>query len=795
MQSWALLGAACLQAVAAYWMEDVQHQGISSFNSDPSAYKVFRNVKDFGAKGDGVTDDTAAINEAFTSGDRCGFDGTCWGGSTTTPATVYFPNGTYLISSSILDYYYTQIIGDPTAMPVIKGSANFTTSQGMSLIEANRYGPDGLSYKPVNVFFRQIRNLILDTTGMSPNTSAVAIHWPSSQATTIQNIVFRLSEVPGNKHTGIFMEEGSGGFLGDLVFYGGQYGAQLGNQQYTTQNLTFYNAQTAISQFWNWFWVYKGITVVNCEVGINITSSSVGSAVILDSTFHNTSVAIAANRSTTEPGEMPGQGSLVFDNVEFSDVDTMVVGLSNAVDLELSSESSTTISGKILGNVYTPNGPNFVYDGPNDWFTRPTALEGQDKYYRHSKPTYDDIPSTQFLSARSFGAKGDGVTDDTAALNLLFNSASQSYSSGAVAFVDAGYYKVTDTIYIPPNVRIVGEALTSVIMGSGEKFSDISSPVPVVQVGKPGESGYIEWSDMFVSTQGATAGAIAIEYNLAGCSDCENPSGMWDVHIRIGGFAGSQLQKEDCPTFRNSTKILDNCIAAYMGMHITKPASDLYMENTWMWVADHDLEDQNVTQVSVYGGRGLLIESEAGRIWNVASGVEHWVLYQYQLKNTQNVWMGQVQSETPYYQPNPPAPYPFTEVNEALSDPDFATDCAALAGNGGFISGSNITAPCGMAWGLRIIDSSNVVVYGAGHYSFFNNYDTTCSDGPFGATMKCQSRMVWIEDTTGSSENVAIYDLQTIGALSMLTHNGTDIALWKENWNTFGESLALFKAY
>lgn len=247
-----------------------------------------------------------------------------------------------------MDYYYTQLIGDPTAMPVIKGSANFTTTKGMSLIEANRYGANGLSYKATNVFFRQIRNLVLDTTSMSPNTSAIAIHWPSSQATTIQNLVFRLSEVPGNKHTGIFMEEGSGGFLGDLVFYGGQYGAQLGNQQYTTQNLTFYNAQTAVLQLWNWFWVYKGLTVVNCEVGINMTSSSVGSAVILDSAFYNTSVALATNRSTTEAGEMPGQGSMVIDNVEFGGVDTVAVGLSNAAELELSSESSTTISGKIL---------------------------------------------------------------------------------------------------------------------------------------------------------------------------------------------------------------------------------------------------------------------------------------------------------------------------------------------------------------------------------------------------------------------------------------------------------------
>lgn len=208
-------------------------------------------------------------------------------------------------------------------------------------------------------------------------------------------------------------------------------------------------------------------------------------------------------------------------------------------------------------------------------------------------------------------------------------------------------------------------------------------------------------------------------------------------------------------------------------------------------IPSHDIEDINSTQISVYGGRGLLIESEAGRIWAVASGVEHWALYQYQLINTQNIWMGQIQTETPYYQPNPPAPYPFNDTDTTLHDPDFSSDCAALDDNS--IPGVNITAPCEMAWGLRIINSSNVVIYGAGHYSFFNNYNTTCSDGPEGETMKCQSRIVWIEDTTGASENVSIYDLNTIGSISMVTHNGTDVALWRDNWSVFGESLPLFK--
>lgn len=202
------------------------------------------------------------------------------------------------------------------------------------------------------------------------------------------------------------------------------------------------------------------------------------------------------------------------------------------------------------------------------------------------------------------------------------------------------------------------------------------------------------------------------------------------------------------------------------------------------------MEDPSNTQISLYGGRGLLIESH-GAVWVVGSAVEHWTLYQYQLYEAQNVWMGQIQTETPYYQPNPPAPYPFSTVNTTLHDPDFSQDCAGL--DHGMITGANLTAPCEMAWALRIIDSSDVVIYGSGLYSFFNNYNTNCSDGPYGGSMRCQSRIVWIEDTTGASQNVVLYDLNTIGSISMVTNNGADVVLWKDNWNVFGESISLFK--
>lgn len=175
----------------------------------------------------------------------------------------------------------------------------------------------------------------------------------------------------------------------------------------------------------------------------------------------------------------------------------------------------------------------------------------------------------------------------------------------------------------------------------------------------------------------------------------------------------------------------------------------------------------------------------------MGTAVEHHTLYQYQLVNTHDVWMGHMQTETPYYQPNPPAPYPFTALNAALYDPDFDADCQGAVGPTGPWTPTTDEPPCLMAWGLRVLGSSNIVVFGAGLYSFFNNYSTNCSTRAAGET--CQRRILsaGYAGTTPPGQPFVVYSLDTIGSVNMFTRQGTDFVGWADNFATFASTVAV----
>ena len=832
-----------------------------------AGYKVFRSVKDYGAVGDGTTDDTVAINNAITDGSRCGQG--C-DSSTTTPAIVYFPPGSYAISAPIIQLYYTQFVGDAVSVPTIRALPSFL---GLAMIDTDPYIPGGNGaqwYTNQNNFYRQMRNFIIDLTQLPADGANSGIHWQVAQATSLQNIVFNMAaKSPTNKQQGIFMDNGSGGFMTDLVFNGGNYGVFLGNQQFTTRNMTFNGCNTAIFMNWNWLWTFKSVNINQCDVGIDMsnlsngTNQTVGSIILMDSSLASTPIGIKTSYNQTS---LPTTGgTLALQNVDFTGSQSAIVGADGVTPILAGgsvvaswgqgdmyspagastgqpakrnpqgeqphpqgpvSYSSTTTTTVTISAIPAPSGVTlttatvYVTASPSGFSTstRPpfpfsaasgspvapsngtvasstsssqstlsatsapascsassvalqsarvqqeltapsmaASLMNGNKVFERSKPQYENVPASSFISVKSAGAKGDGVSDDTAAIQKVFDSA----TADQIVFFDHGAYVVSDTVKVPSNIKITGE-IWPLIMVQGSAFQDLNTPKPVFQVGQRGDIGSVEMSDLVFETIGPAPGAIIMEWNVAASS--QGSCGMWDVHFRVGGTAGTKLQQDTCQAnVTGSFEFKPECAGSFLLMHITQQAS-AYIENCWFWVADHELDMAGHNQTNIYNGRGLLVESQ-GPVWLYGTSVEHNQLYNYQFSNARDIFMGAIQTETPYMQSSPDALQGGFPPNSAYSDPTFA-DCADEG--------------CKKSWGLRIVDSSDIHMYGGGLYSFFDNYIQTCLE-----TGTCQENMIDIQ----CSSDVSLFGLTTKASVNMVNLDGTAAALGKDHENLFGDTL------
>ena len=119
-------------------------------------------------------------------------------------------------------------------------------------------------------------------------------------------------------------------------------------------------------------------------------------------------------------------------------------------------------------------------------------------------------------------------------------------------------------------------------------------------------------------------------------------------------------------------------------------------------------------------------------------------------------------------QSNPNALTPFTPRSDYF-DPDF---------------GECFQNTCYKTWGLRIYNSAYILVYGAGHYSFFSNYDSSCL-----LTSNCQEYMGSLE----RAEGIFIYNLNTIGTSVMVEVDGVALVPNLVNANWFCHTVASFE--
>ncbi|KAI0007369.1 hypothetical protein F4779DRAFT_643166 [Xylariaceae sp. FL0662B] len=430
----------------------------------------------------------------------------------------------------------------------------------------------------------------------------------------------------------------------------------------------------------------------------------IGSVSIIDTIISGTTVGILTNGLGSSP-------NIVLDNTVFEGVTSPV--LVDGGSTLLSGNSDLWATGKryngSVGSTQTGD------------VTAPTKAQGlldsQTGFlFVRERPQYEDLSTSSFLVATTNGGcKNDGTGDQTSCINLFLQKAA---GTGRIAYFPAGIYTVGSTVVVPTGSRVQGSSWSQ-IQGSGFYFSDIHDPKVMVQVGNKGDIGTMEIVEMLFSVRGGTGGAVLMEWNTAASE--QGAAAMWDSHFRVGGALGTDLDLATCPKFSTN----DECIAASLMFHVT-PQGNGYFENVWAW----------------------------GPSWFYGSGSEHSVLSNYLLSGAKSVYMGHIQTESPYFQPVPGAPAPFGSAASFPNDPDF--------------SQCNITAntddeQCRYSWGLQIIDSTDVTIHSAGLYSFFNAFYKACKD-----TSNCQEHILEVKGSTG----VVIYNLFTVATIDVA--NGID---------------------
>ena len=214
--------------------------------------------------------------------------------------------------------------------------------------------------------------------------------------------------------------------MGDLIINGGDTGLDVGNQQFTVRNVTIDGSNTGVKMAWNWGWNFQGITIRNANVGFDVKTGSssndqdqgVGGVAIMDGIISDTPIFYRSSRPSTNL-----RGSIVLNNIKLTNVQSVVAVLDGKTILR-GSEGEMTVDTWVQGNIYVGRKSRGYHKGSTWSIPKDPSLLKNGRMFGKGRPTYADHDISQIVSVKDEGARGDGHTDDTLALQAVFDKVS-----------------------------------------------------------------------------------------------------------------------------------------------------------------------------------------------------------------------------------------------------------------------------------------------------------------------------------------------------------------------------------
>jgi len=454
-------GAACAASVSAF----------QTMPDDPQAVVVQ-------AKGDGSTDDGAAIQQAIDSAYKKGEGG-----------IVFLPSGRYRITKTILIPPAVRVYGVGRTRPVFvlaphtpgfqKGVANMVVMTGgdqyqvgkvpMPVRSAVPFDPGaGKAVRDANsgTFYTVLSNVDFEIGDGNPAAAGVRMH--TAQHSNLSHIDFHT----GSGLAGVYQV---GNIAYDLRFYGGRYGI-LAEKTSPAWQFTLADA---------WFDGQRDAAIREHEAGLTLVNTDI----------RNTPVGIDIDRGY---GDWLWGKDVRFENVARA---AIVISNENNVYTQVGFENAsarnvpTFARWRDSGKTVAGNGRNYQVAEFNYGLKLPGLAEpgqfatnfktGALASTRTHQPAIRALPPTkEWANVRSLGAKGDGTTDDTAAIQ-------KAIDTHRVVYLPLGFYVVNDTIRMQPDTVIVGlhPGLTQLLLPNGAPlFQGVDTPKALLESGKGGQA-------------------------------------------------------------------------------------------------------------------------------------------------------------------------------------------------------------------------------------------------------------------------------------------------------------------
>lgn len=436
-------------------------------------------------KGDGRADDTDAIQRALDQAAESPGGG-----------MVFLPSGRYRISRTILVWPAVRLLGTGRTRPVLvlgdntpgfqKGLGSMVVFTGarrgdnargdIGRIELPRVPfppPSAVPFDPKiwdanpSTFYSAMSNVDIEIGAGNP--AATGIRFRIAQHGFLSHMDFRL----GSGFAGIYQ---AGNVVHDLRFYGGRYGIVTEKPSpawpFTVIDATFEGQKSAAIREHEAGLTLVNVTMRDVPVGIEIDRGYGDWLWGKDVRFERVSqAAVVISNENSVYTQIGFDNALASDTpvfARFRDSGRTVAGKGRNYRVTAFSHGLTVPALGQLGHIATE--ANFV---------------PIDRLPTRKAPAIRSLPPvSQWANARELGVKGDGATNDTAALQ-------RAIDTHRTVYLPLGVYKVTDTIRLRPDSVLVAlhPSLAQIALEDNTPaYQGVGGPKALVQSAEGGDA-------------------------------------------------------------------------------------------------------------------------------------------------------------------------------------------------------------------------------------------------------------------------------------------------------------------